>query len=57
MDVIHICQAFSRGMQDAVEKKEKVKQDNFNLDEAYNYGYELASEMKIIEGNESSNTH
>ena len=53
MDVVNICDAFSRGMQDAVEKKEKVKQDNFNLDEAYNYGYDLASEMKNLEGSEN----
>jgi len=51
MDIVAICDAFTRGMQDAVEKKNRVKQDNFNLEDAYNYGYEFASDIKIMKGN------
>jgi hypothetical protein len=49
MDIVAICKAFNNGFSDGSKRKERVKQENFNLDESYNYGYDLASK-EIKEG-------
>ena len=43
MDTIKICDTFSNGLRDGNFGKPKVVQENFNLQDAYDYGYDLGS--------------
>ena len=46
MDIKKICDAFSDGLRDANSGNKKVKLENFNLQDAYDYGYDLHMENK-----------
>jgi len=46
MDTQRICDAFSEGLSDGSLNKPKAKQENFNLQEAYDYGYGKTNVIK-----------
>ena len=44
MDIIKICDAYSQGLRDGSFGNTQIKLENFNLQDAYDYGYDLVNE-------------
>lgn len=49
MNIEQICNVFIQGIKDGNENKDLTQQENFNLQDVYDYGYVLSKTIKITD--------